>query len=134
MTALFHGRGATCWTGTLTPDWLTKFATQINNLVENYDDNLQASLQSSDAKDAVLMDGLVAELAANEVFRKTKGLNKRLMLAKTLVGDRVPAHRSGRLGCIAQHGLMCDLNLVNVVRDADQRVFVESSLLRGKNE
>ena len=128
MTALFQGRGASCWTGTLRPDWLIEFATQIDDLIENRENDVQASMQSSEAEDAELMDALVAELAGNEVFRKTKGLNKRLMLAKTLIGDRVPAHPTGRLGCIALHGVMCDLNLVNVVRDADQRVFVETSL------
>lgn len=128
LTAMFASRGACCATDSIRTPWAIELATEINALIDSREGDVQTSMKISESEDAELLQSLVAQLASNEVFRKTRGLNKRLLLAKQLVGDKVPRHPRGGMGRIAQNAEPCDLNMVMVVKAADEQIWLDNTI------
>lgn len=132
LAAMFASRGVCCATNSIRAPWAIELATEISELVEARQSDVQTSMKITESEDAELLQSLVSELVANEVFRKTRGLNKRLLVATKLIGARVPRHPRGGVGRITPTGEGCDLNMIIVVKAADEKIWIESALPEDK--
>lgn len=127
LVAVFPSNGVFC-TVSLRAPWATEIEDMIDSLIESRQDDVTATMKISESEDAQLLQNIVVELVANEMFAKTRGLNKRLLLATKLVGDRIPRHPDGRVTKLAQNGNYCDANLAMVVKAADEKIWLETAL------
>lgn len=127
LSCQFSSSGTSCAT-TFRPSWVRELSSQLRSLILARTEQVNQDVRISESEDASLLMALAAELVANEVFARTRGLNKRLLLAKKLLGDRVPQHRQGQIAKLAQNSEYCDQNLCLVVKSADEQLWLASTL------
>ena len=111
--------------------WASELASDIREFVEQKEDEAQASSAQDEAENEEHFQSFVSELLTNEVFRKTRGLKKRLLLAQNLIGSKVPTHPNHSLTRITPDADFCDLNMVKVVKAAAEQIWIETSLQDG---
>jgi hypothetical protein len=128
FAAMFPHAGMSFTTPRIRAAWANDLAASIENLVEARKTDVNAGNRISDSEDAALLQSLVDELVASPVFSGTRGLNKRLLIAKKLLGERIPRHPHGRVGRIAQNAEGADLNLVMVVKAADEKLWLNHTV------
>lgn len=127
LSCQFASNGAMCRM-TFRPSWACVLSSQVRSLLLARTEEVNEDVRISESEDSDLLIALAAELVANEVFARTRGLNQRLLLAKKLVGDRVPQHRQGQVARLAQNSEYCDQNLCLVVKSADEQLWLASTL------
>lgn len=127
LVAVFPTNGVFCTISSRAP-WATEIEQMIDSLIESRKDDVAATMKISESEDAQLLQSIVVELAANEMFAKTRGLNKRLLLAIKLFGDKIPKHPDSRVTKLAHNGDYCDANLAMVVKAADEKLWLETTL------
>jgi hypothetical protein len=128
FAAMFPYAGMSYATRRIRAAWAIDLAASIEKLVEARKDNVNTGNRISDSEDAALLQSLVDELVASSVFSGTRGLNKRVLIAKKLLGERMPRHPLGRVGRIAQNSEGADLNLVMIVRAADEKLWLNDTV------